>query len=250
MPEGGDPILLKRRFIARIAQESLFHVLFDTLADVCMFAKDVDGRLFVVNRALLRRFGFEDERQIIGKTDLDLFPPSLAEKYRADDRRVMATGRPMPDIVELFLDVRGAPTWHLTHKMPVVSAEGRVIGVMGTIENYETRRRIGVTHRGLVRAYEEIRRTCDGPVSIRRLAARCRLSVRQFERLFREQLGTTPRQLVMKTRVHRGCDRLRLGREPIAEVALACGFYDQADFTRQFKKHVGLTPAEYRRRYG
>ena len=244
-----NPIRRKHAFIERIRADSQFHLLFDPLKDVCMFAKDVEGRLLVVNQALLRRFGLRDEREIIGKTDHDFLPRGLAEQYRADDRRVMATGKPLLNLVELFLDARGIPTWHLTNKMPI-RAGNRVAGVMGTIESYEAGKRIGVAHGDLLRAVEHIRERCAGPVSIRDLAARCGVSVRQFERRFREQLRMTPRELIMRMRVHRACDVLRETREAIADVALRCGFYDQAAFTRQFKKHVGLTPATYRRRYG
>jgi AraC-like DNA-binding protein len=36
-----------------------------------------------------------------------------------------------------------------------------------------------------------------------------------------------------------------LGGEPIAQVAAGIGFYDQAHFTRQFKRHVGTPPGRY-----
>jgi PAS domain S-box-containing protein len=241
---------LQRAFLARIGPESPFHLLFDALPDVCMFAKDVDGRLWVVNRALLRRFGFQGELELIGKTDFDLLPRSLAEKYRADDLEIMATGKPMSDVVELFLDSTGIATWHLTNKLPIFSRQRRILGVMGTIVGYESRAHLGVSRQGLLRAFEAIRRNCARRISIRTLASQCGISVRQFERRCREQLRVAPRELIMKMRVHRACDQLRETRDPIAEVALACGFYDQAALTRQFHKHVGLTPGQYRRRFG
>ena len=122
-----NPVQRKLRFIQDIRADSLFHILFDHLRDVCLFAKDVEGHLLVVNRALVKRFGLRDEREMIGKTDYDLHPRGHAEKYRIDDRRVMESGKPMLNIVELFLDVEGIPTWHVTNKMPVFSRDGRVI---------------------------------------------------------------------------------------------------------------------------
>ena len=127
-------------------------------------------------------FGLRDERQIIGKTDLDLHPRGHADKYRVDDLRVMASGKPMLNIIELFLDLQGIPTWHVTNKMPVFSHAGRVIGVMGTIETYEARRTLGLTNKAMLQAYEHIRTHFSEEVSVRDLAAQCGLSVRQFER--------------------------------------------------------------------
>jgi AraC-like DNA-binding protein len=245
-----DPLKRKRSFIRSIRADSLFHVLFDHLQDVCLFAKDRDGRLMVVNRALVKRFGLRDERQIIGKTDLDLHPRGHADKYRVDDLRVMESGKPMLNIIELFLDLQGFPTWHVTNKMPVFSHSGRVIGVMGTIETYEARRTLGLTNKALLQAYEHIRTHFSEDVSVRALAAQCGLSVRQFERKFREQVWATPRELIMRMRVQRACDALRETASPLLDIALSSGFYDQASFNRHFKKHLGLTPGEYRRRFG
>jgi AraC-like DNA-binding protein len=36
--------------------------------------------------------------------------------------------------------------------------------------------------------------------------------------------------------------------EPIADIALTCGFCDQSAFTQHFRRHMGLTPAAYRKR--
>src|SRR6185503_276015 len=203
----------RRRFLERIDADSLFHRLFDGLPEVCMFAKDRDGRLMVANPTLLRRFGLRHERQLLGKTDFDVLPHGLAAKYQGDDRRVMSSRKPLLGIVELFLDPYGIPTWHVTNKYPILSRDGRILGVMGTIERRDARSQPGISHRAILQAIEEIRERCAEPLSIRALAARCGLSVRQFERRFREVLRMTPRELVMRMRVDRACDLLRETRD-------------------------------------
>jgi AraC-like DNA-binding protein len=42
---------------------------------------------------------------------------------------------------------------------------------------------------------------------------------------------------------------LARGSEGLGEVALECGFYDQSQFGRIFKRETGMTPGEYRKRY-
>lgn len=76
---------------------------------------------------------------VVGKTDFDFYPSELAEKYRADDRRIMDLGR----TVELEEDniAHGKPCTVLTLKTPVVSEQGAVIGVLGVFTDITERKR-------------------------------------------------------------------------------------------------------------
>ena len=58
--------------------------------------------------------------------------------------------------------------------------------------------------------------------------------------------GLTPRQFIAKTRIAAASRLLREGRQSIAEVALACGFYDHSAFTRAFRAVTGVTPRQFR----
>jgi AraC-like DNA-binding protein len=64
--------------------------------------------------------------------------------------------------------------------------------------------------------------------------------VRTFTRAF----GIAPHQYVVARRIDAARKRLLVG-EPIAQVAAEVGFYDQAHFTRQFRRHVGTPPGRY-----
>jgi AraC-like DNA-binding protein len=65
-------------------------------------------------------------------------------------------------------------------------------------------------------------------------------------RCFTQTFGIAPHQYVLARRVDAARPRL-LDGEPVARVAAGVGFYDQAHFTRQFKRHVGTPPARYAR---
>lgn len=73
------------------------------------------------------------------------------------------------------------------------------------------------------------------------------LGQRQLERLFRYQVGLTPKQFSRIQRVAKVRNALRAG-EPLLETALDCGYSDQAHFIHDFKRVVGMTPGQYRTR--
>ena len=66
--------------------------------------------------------------------------------------------------------------------------------------------------------------------------------VRSFTRTY----GVAPHAYVLGRRIALARERL-LDGQPAADVAAGVGFYDQAHFTRHFRRHVGTTPARYAR---
>jgi AraC-like DNA-binding protein len=70
----------------------------------------------------------------------------------------------------------------------------------------------------------------------------------ELARQFRSLYGTSPYRYSLLRRLDFA--RSRLGRGPLAELALAAGFVDQAHFTRVFRSAFGLTPGRYARLRG
>jgi transcriptional regulator GlxA family with amidase domain len=99
----------------------------------------------------------------------------------------------------------------------------------------------------LARAVEILHRDFAGALRTQSLAKTVGLSVSQFERAFRKTFRTTPRQYLLRIRVEHACRRLAETGATLAEVAQACGFYDQAHFTRVFQEQMGVKPSVYRR---
>jgi transcriptional regulator GlxA family with amidase domain len=81
------------------------------------------------------------------------------------------------------------------------------------------------------------------------LAARSGLSPRHFARLFRSEVGVTPAAWVETARVAAARGMLENGRESPKQIAVRCGFANADTLRRAFVRHVGVTPAEYRKRY-
>ena len=73
------------------------------------------------------------------------------------------------------------------------------------------------------------------------------LSRSHFSRAFKRSLGFSPMEYVVVRRVERAKAMISSTREPLAEVALACGFADQAHLNRRFRDVVGISPGRWRR---
>jgi AraC-like DNA-binding protein len=84
-------------------------------------------------------------------------------------------------------------------------------------------------------------------ISISELAAACGLSTRHFQRSFRRTTGLLAHKWRIKQRVKRAKELLQFTHHPVSEIALTCGFCDQAHFARVFSKSVGHSPRDYRR---
>jgi AraC family transcriptional regulator len=98
------------------------------------------------------------------------------------------------------------------------------------------------------RAHEAL---CEGLVPIGVLAADCGVHRAQLVRVTQRHAGCTP--VVLRQRARLGRSLARLDREPglaLCDLALACGFADQAHFNRECQRWLGQAPGRWRRRWG
>ncbi|WP_425492857.1 helix-turn-helix domain-containing protein [Luteibacter aegosomatissinici] len=79
------------------------------------------------------------------------------------------------------------------------------------------------------------------------LAGACGMTPRVFLRAFRGTFAESPRQWLRSVRLEAAVDALRRDVPSLSEVATACGFSDQAHFTRVFKAETGMTPGAFRK---
>lgn len=110
------------------ASESKYRALLENLPEG-VFAKDTNSVFTTCNRHLAEMMGTTPE-DIVGKTDLDFFPKELAEHYRRDDRRIMASG--LAEVIEeTFVDTDGKEHSIHTAKAALKDQNGKVTGVLG-----------------------------------------------------------------------------------------------------------------------
>lgn len=87
----------------------------------------------------------------------------------------------------------------------------------------------------------------DKPILLKSLAQLVSLSVSHFCRAFRESTGQSPHTYITEMRVNRAKEMMLGTRKPLSQIALACGFADQAHLSRLFRRRVGQTPHAWRR---
>jgi transcriptional regulator GlxA family with amidase domain len=76
------------------------------------------------------------------------------------------------------------------------------------------------------------------------------LPERSFKRRFQQATGLSPLQYVHTLRIEEAKQMLESGDEPVERIADEVGYEDAGFFSRLFQRNVGLTPAQYRRRFG
>jgi len=108
---------------------------------------------------------------------------------------------------------------------------------------------LDITHPILPRAIALIERS-RGQAPIPIIASQVNMSERQLERLFRDQVGLSPKKYSRLIRLHHTRTALKqLDTSSFADIALISGFHDQAHFNNEFKKSIGITPKEYLARH-
>lgn len=111
----------------------------------------------------------------------------------------------------------------------------------------EARDRITLTRAKLERVTDYIESRIAEAICLDDLAGVAGLSVYHFARMFKAATGDTPYQFLRRRRIALANRLLGEGAIPIAEVALRCGFANQAHFTAAFTRETGLSPGRYRR---
>jgi AraC family transcriptional regulator len=104
----------------------------------------------------------------------------------------------------------------------------------------------GLTDRQMKQVLEFIRTHLGEELSLEVLAQQVGFSPYHFARLFRQAVGATPHQFVLRQRIERAQWLLQETTLPLAQVAGACGFAHQSHLTRVFKQQLGCTPRAFR----
>ncbi len=102
---------------------------------------------------------------------------------------------------------------------------------------------------GFARLLDDLRRTLERPHSVATMARRAKTSVRTLARRFEQKTGTTPYRWLTAERVQRAQVLLETSDLAIERIAERCGFGDAQALRQHFRRHVGTSPATFRRTF-
>jgi len=105
-----------------------------------MFIKDLQGRYVHVNDRFAQAFGLE-RKDIISRTDWQLFPLELAAQFRANDAKALTAGAGI-EVEEVAL--YGDRLWHtsIVHKFPLLDSNGQITGLGAVATDITERKRL------------------------------------------------------------------------------------------------------------
>ncbi|MCP3939777.1 MAG: helix-turn-helix domain-containing protein [Actinomycetia bacterium] len=218
--------------------------LFEASPNVYFCVKDTDGRYLAVSEMFVRRWE-RRRHELIGMTVDDFCPPDLARLYRAEDRALLVSGRTPVNHLEAVADASGQRHWFLTSRA-LHKAEGFDDVIVAISTPTDLGGRAGQLGDGLRRAIELAERSDRGALRVSDLAEEAGLTTDQLDRAMRRVLGVSPKQHLMAIRADRAASMLATTGAGLADIARACHYYDQSQFTTCFKDVYGLTPSQFR----
>ena len=110
------------------------HILLMTLIDNLpnsIYVKDTQCRKTLANPANVQHAGKKSESEVLGRTDFELYPFELAQKYSEDDQTVLRDGKAILITEEYGFTGSGEKKWQLTSKIPLRDKNGKIVGLIG-----------------------------------------------------------------------------------------------------------------------
>ncbi len=128
----------KRSELERAKSEQRFQAILDNSANV-IFLKDLQGRYLLINRRYEELFHVK-KAELVGRTDYDIFPRELAERYQANDQAALAAGKPVA-VEEIAPHDDGIHSY-ISIKFPLYGPDQAVTGVCGIATDITERKQL------------------------------------------------------------------------------------------------------------
>ena len=160
MPDGGwiathEDITEEKARLAAVEELLSLQTLIDVVPDY-LWVKDHDSKFVVANKALAADWGFSNPSALIGLADSDFHPPEVAADFRAVEKDVLATGKPMIDREELISSAEGVSKWILSTKLPWRNSRNEIQGVVGIARDITDRKKSEFLRNGQAQLLEKI----------------------------------------------------------------------------------------------
>jgi PAS domain S-box-containing protein len=219
--------------------------LFGHLPMVIFYMKDKQGR-FVRCNTRFEKFHGLSRGAAIGLDDFALHQTTIASRYRSEDRKIMETGKPATNRIWLVPGANGLLRWWVSNKFPTHDSKGKISGVVGVMYEISNAQGMYEPFNRIEPALKLIHSELHSSLTTAKLATACHYSESQFNRIFRNLTGQSPRQYLLHHKIEIAKDLLARTDMPLSEIAYQSGFYDASDFGKRFREIEQTTPRQYR----
>lgn len=112
-------------------KHELFRLVIEHLPDQ-IYLKDRLGKFLLCNTPVAKNAGCASPEEVIGKTDFDFYPTEAAERFLANESKIMQTAEALINHEEHYIDKQtNEVKWNLTTKIPIRDQANVVIGLLG-----------------------------------------------------------------------------------------------------------------------
>jgi AraC family transcriptional regulator len=176
---------------------------------------------------------------------IEIEPESLARVQK--DSKVLERPGEIRSVVSAWLAQRLYHEFQQGDSVSPLSMEGILWEILAdAARNAGASGPVRVVPRWLRVAREYLESNFLRPLSLAEVAAVASVHRVHLSREFRRHYSTTVGEFLRRKRVEHACHLVSQTNDPLADVAMTCGFSDQSHFSATFRRQVGLTPGRFR----
>ena len=189
------------------------------------------------------------ESALVSCADVGLSVPEEVAVVGVDDYAMICENT-MPTLSSVVPDLTGAGRMsvELLHDLirsPMTAPVIRTFGVLG-LHRRASSRRLRENNPAVARVLELIRtKACEG-LSAEQALAEMKCSRRLAEMRFRQATGHSPLEEIQARRLERACEMMASTDNTIESIATMCGYGSAVFLQKLFRRHMGVTPREWR----
>jgi len=102
----------------------------------------------------------------------------------------------------------------------------------------------------ITRVQQYMEKNYNKTITMTEMAGISSMSPRNLIRRFEQATSNTPLEYLQRFRIENAKKMLENKNDGIEQIAMKCGYEDMSFFRKVFKRHVGMTPREYKEKYG